>query len=232
LKKAANSIGTKKESSLHRELKTLYSGPQGMTEVAAAGYIADGLNGEGEFIEVQTGSFAPLKRKLKALLLEAPVRLVYPVAAAKYIEVFELFNGTVFLLHRRKSPRRGSPWDLFNALVYGWELASLQGLSIELVLADIVERRVADGKGSWRRRGQSILDKSLEAVRESIVLERPADYLRFVPFARREAFTASMLAKKAGIKAALARKALYVLTRLGLVKRAGKKGRAWLYERV
>jgi ribosomal protein S25 len=99
------------------------------------------------------------------------------------------------------------------------------------VLADIVEKRVRDGKGSWRRKGVSIFDRELETWHESILLEKPKDYQRFVPFKRSEVFTSSLLAQRAKITADMAGKALYVLTKLNVVKRTGKKGRCWLYKK-
>jgi hypothetical protein len=54
----AQSIGTRAESSLHRDLKFSYAGRGGRTEIEVAGYVADGINAEDEYIEVQTGNLA------------------------------------------------------------------------------------------------------------------------------------------------------------------------------
>ena len=220
-----------KESSLHKELKTRYSGPDGKIEVQVGNYFADAVSNSGEFIEVQTGSFAPLKAKAKHLCAMGKLKIIYPVAVVKHIEVFEQQKRKLFPLYRRKSPAKGSPWNLFNALLYAWELALFPGLSIEIVLADIVEKRVCDNKGSWRRKGVSIFDRELETLHESIILKKKRDYARFVPFKKGEAFTSSQLAKQAGIKAALARKTLYVLTKLCIVERTGKNGNSLVYKK-
>jgi hypothetical protein len=100
---------------------------------------------------------------------------------------------------------------------------------VELALVDVTERRVQDGRGSWRRKGISILDKSLVAYHGSLVLAGPDDYRRLVPFGEQEAFTAQELGKRAGVKAELARKALYTMRKLGVVEQSGKQGRAWVY---
>ena len=81
-------IGTKRETSLHRELKFSYAGHDGQTEAEVSGYVADGINAAGEYIEVQTGSFGPLKKKAAELALKGKLRIVYPVIINKYIEVF------------------------------------------------------------------------------------------------------------------------------------------------
>jgi hypothetical protein len=201
----------------------------GRTEAEVGGFVADGISADGEFIEVQTGSFGPLKEKAQAFAAQGKVRIVYPVIITKYIEVFDS-NGK--RLYRRKSPRRGSPWDLFDALVYAPELPLVRGLTIELVLVDTSERRVRDGKGSWRRKGVSIGDRALLASHESIRLKKPADYRRFVPFGAKERFTSADLGEKAGIRRELAQKTLYVLARLGVVEKIAKQRNALVYQLI
>lgn len=227
-KSAKKSIAVRNESSLHRTLKYQYAGPGGTTEVEAGDFVADGVREDGEYIEVQTGSFAPLKKKVKEFASKGRVRIVYPVAVSKKIEVY---GPRGKFLYRRKSPVRGSQWNLFDALIHAPELALTNGVTIEVVLADVTEKRVKDGKGSWRRKGISIKNRELAAWRESITLEKPADYLRFVPFKRREEFTSSLLAERAGIDKWTARRALYTLTIMKVIKRTGKKGSGWLYVR-
>jgi len=243
-------IGTENESSLHRELKFQYAGPDGQTEAKTAGFVADAVNAEGEYIEIQTGSFAPLKKKAKALATLAALdelaaldgqglykrclskrrllRIIHPIIITKYIEVYTKRGR---LLYRRKSPRRGSAWDVFNALVYAPELPLTHGLVIELALVDAAEQRVQDGKGSWRRKGVSIRDRKITAQYDRITLEKLSDYSRFIPFKKNEKFTSALLAQKAGINVDLARKSLYVLVKLGIVKKTGKKGNSLVYAR-
>jgi len=219
------SIGTRHESSLHRDLKFRYAGQDGETEANVAGFVADGINAEGEYFEVQTGSFGPLKKKALAL---QRLRVIYPIINTKYIEVF---NKRGRLQYRRKSPRRGSPWDLFNVLVYSPDLPLVPGLVIELALVDAAEQRVQDGKGSWRRKGVSIRDRQILVFHDTITLKKLSDYNRFVPFKKKEKFTSALLAQKAGISVDLARKTLYVLVRLEIIKKIGKQGNSIVYVR-
>ncbi|MDR3192697.1 MAG: hypothetical protein LBT87_06490 [Treponema sp.] len=221
-------IGTQRESALHRALKFHYAGETGKTEEILGAYVCDGVTGEGEIIEVQTGSFGPLRRKARDLTAHGPVRIVHPVIVTKYIETFGPEGER---LRKRKSPRRGSEWDLFKHLLYAPELALLPGLSIELALIDVLEKRILDGKGSWRRKGASITGRELTGWHGSLCLKGLKDYYRFAPFTRGECFTARDLAEKAGINPALAQKTLYVLTKIGAVQRTGKKGNAYRYEK-
>jgi hypothetical protein len=220
-------IGTERESSLHHSLKFRYAGEGGETEVSAASYVCDGINSEGELIEVQTGSFAPLAEKVRRLSSLGRIRIIHPIIMQKHIE---LYNTSGILLYRRKSPRKGSLWDLFAALIYAPELPLLPQVIVELAPVDVDETRFQDGCGSWRRKGVSITDRILSASYDSVCLESPRDYLRFIPFSKGETFSVKDLAKSARIRAALARKTLYVLTKMELVRRIGKKGNAWLYK--
>jgi len=222
------SIGTKNESSLHRTLKYQYAGTGGKTEAAVGDFVADGINALGEYIEVQTGSFAPLIKKVKEFTSLGKVRIIHPIAVTKKIEVCDKKGR---FLYRRKSPKKGSHWDIFDALLHAPELPLNKRVTIELVMLDVIEKRIKDGKGSWRRRGISVKDREMSAFREKIIFKKPKDYLRFIPFKKNEEFTVSSLAKKAEITADTARKALYVLTKMKLVKRIGKIRRAWVYTR-
>jgi hypothetical protein len=226
-----NKIGTRNESNLHRTLKFRYTGEGGRTEVASGEYVADGISKDGEYIEVQTGSFAPLKNKVKEFASGGKVRIIHPIAVSKTIEVYSPSGKgkKERLLYRRKSPKKGSYWALFDALLYAPLLPLTPGLTIEAALIDVTEKRIKDGKGSWRRKGISLKDKSLAAWHESILFKKPKDYLRFIPFKKTEKFTSALLAQKAGISADTARIALYVLTKMGLLERTGKQGNSWVY---
>jgi hypothetical protein len=223
-------IGTKNESSLHRTLKFRYAGEDGKTEETAGDFVADGKRADGEYIEVQTGSFGPLKKKVKELALKNKVRIIHPTAQKKTIEVYKPGKKSV-LLYCRKSPLKGTLWNLFDALLYAPELPLLSRVSVEAVMVEITENRIKDGKGSWRRKGISIKDRELTSWRESVHFKKPKDYLRFIPFKKNEEFTTSSLSQRAGVDIETARKALYVLTKMKVVRRTGKKGNSWIYLR-
>jgi len=221
-----NSIGTKNESELHRSLKFQYSGYGGETETVIDGYVCDGQTSEGEIIEVQTGSFGPLKEKVKNLTESGKVRIIHPIVIQKYIDLYDKEEN---FIRRRKSPKKGGVWDLFNALIYAPELPLLPRLTVELALVDVVEKRIDDGSGSWRRKGVSIAGRSVYALRESLVLQKPEDYYQFVPFKKKELFTVQDLALAAGISVSVARKTVYALSKMSLIEKSGKQGNALVY---
>ncbi|MDR2618182.1 MAG: hypothetical protein LBC62_04850 [Treponema sp.] len=220
-------IGTERESSLHRALKFRYSGDGGETEALTGDFICDARTSDGEFIEVQTGSFGPLKEKVKTLTRTGKVRIIHPIIVRKEIELYDTEGK---LLRRRTSPKKGCCWDLFRALLYAPDLPLFKNLTVELALVDVLEKRVADSKGSWRRKGVSINDRFLSAWHEGIILSKPKDYNRFIPFTKKERFTVRNLSEKTGIDTSLAGKCLYVLNKMGLVERVGKKGNSLIYK--
>jgi hypothetical protein len=225
-RRAEAGIGVERESSLHRSLKFRYAASGDLTEKEISGFVCDGVGKSGELIEVQTGSFGPLKRKIPAFTAQFRVKIVHPIILCKYIE---LYDNAGALVRRRKSPRSGTVWDLFGSLLYAPELPLVPGLSVELALVDVTEKRVADGRGSWRRKGASIRDRELLAWHEAILLEKPRDYRRFAPFKKGEEFTVRDLAEKARIDTVSARKTLYVLHKMKLLKRKGKRGNSFVY---
>jgi hypothetical protein len=209
-------------------LKYRYGGEWGHTEAPVGDYVCDARTEEGELIEVQTGSFGPLKEKAKALAKKNKLRIIHPIILQKTIELYDTKGK---LLHSRKSPRKGTPWDVFKALLYAPDLPLVKNLAIELALIDISEKRIDDGKGSWRRKKATIADKSLVAWHSSILLSSIKDYTQFIPFEAEDTFTVKDFAKKAKINQTLAQKTLYTLTRIGMVTRIGKQSRSYLYQR-
>src|SRR2546421_2214968 len=70
-------IGTLNEGALHAQLKEWYRRPGDLLEQVAGGFVVDLVRGD-LLVEIQTGGFAPLRRKLELLAQEHPVRPCAP----------------------------------------------------------------------------------------------------------------------------------------------------------
>lgn len=201
-----------------------YSQPGDTIEAWVEGFQVDVLRDD-LLIEIQTGNFSAIKRKLITLLPSHPILLVYPVALQRWIVRLEDGAST----SRRRSPRKGKLADLFYELVYIADLAQHPNLSIEIALLDVEEIRVNDGKGSWRRNGWTIFDRKMLTVHQLLRLSQPVDYCQFIPDRLSSPFAVKDFANCAGVPYRLAGKMVYCLVRLALLHRVGKSGRVVLY---
>ncbi|MCP5097079.1 MAG: hypothetical protein GY943_16140, partial [Chloroflexi bacterium] len=85
----ANRIGTLSEKSLHADLKKWMTQPGDEVEVKVDGFYIDIVRDVPPqgllLIEIQTGNFSAMKRKLNKLLPTYPVWLLHPIAQEKWI---------------------------------------------------------------------------------------------------------------------------------------------------
>jgi hypothetical protein len=222
-------IGTLRERSLHAHLKRLYTQPGDCVEEKVGGYWVDIRRGE-DVIEIQTGSFGSMKRKLTQLLSERAVRIVHPVAVEKWITKIAA-DGETFL-SRRKSPKRGSCYDLFDELVSFPQFFLNPRFSVEVVLVKEEEMRCEDGLGSWRRKGTSIKDHVLLEVAGREVFRTGKDFLRLLPEGWTGPSTNKELAKALKQPYFRIARMTYCLSRMEALRLNGKQGRSLLYSRA
>jgi hypothetical protein len=225
-KDPVSSIGSLNERSLHAALKQLYAGTDQVRESAVDGYVAD-VMGLDRLVEIQTGCFSKIRTKLEALLQRHRVLVVYPIAREKTLVVYDHAGGEV--LYTRRSPKRGSLIDLVYQLVYLDRLPAHPNFSLEVLLTREEEIRAADGAGSWRRKGVSIVDRRLKGIVERVLFSAPADYLRLLPRGLPRPFTNRDVAGRADIPPEKARRLTYCLARMGLLAASGKRGNARLF---
>ena len=103
------------ETSLHRQLKEVYADRDAQMEVRIGNYRIDVVR-DHELIEIQHGSLAAIRDKVRTLLQKHPVRVVKPIIARRRLVKRRRQGGKV--VDRRMSPKRGSVTDLFDELVY------------------------------------------------------------------------------------------------------------------
>jgi hypothetical protein len=219
-------IGTLNEGSLHAALKAYLYQPGDALEVKLDGSYIDLLRGD-ILIEVQTRSFASMRRKLAKLLEHGHrIHLYHPIALRKWIV---RVDGQGQLLTRRRSPRKGRPFDLFDELLSLREAAIHPNFELHLLLVEVEEVWQDDGKGSWRKKFWSVADHRLLAVLEEQVLRTRRDYLALLPDDLIQPFTTADLAKAAHCTRRLAGKAAYALREMGLIERIGTRNRYHLF---
>lgn len=224
-----NGINTYNEKSLHASLKQWYASPDDRLEVRMDGYIIDLVRGD-LLVEIQTGGFSPLKRKLAALARNHPIRLVYPIAQEKWIIRLPQVEGDPS--QRRKSPKRGQVEQVFKQLVYIPTLLENDNFSLEVLLIREEEVRHYEANKAWRRRGWVTHERRLLEVLSRQVFETPHDLARLLPGDLPTPFTVRELAKAARQPDWLARKMIYCFRAMNLITIEGKRSRSITYIRV
>lgn len=227
--KTPKGIGTLNESTLHAQLKALYVQEGAATEAVVEGYVVDVLGPGGEVVEIQTGSLSKLKMKLGSLLAGRRVLLVYPLPVEKRLVLFDARQRRV--LSRRVSPRKPRLLEVFQELVAIAPLLAAPGLELEVLLTREEEIRRNDGRGSWRRRGVTIVDRKLLEITERVRLGGPADFLALLPEGCPAEFTNHELAGLLGVKVRTAAQLTYCLRAVGVIEVRGKRGRELLFTR-
>jgi hypothetical protein len=218
-------IGTLNEGALHAQLKEWYRRPNDRAEAQVDGYVVDLVRGR-LLIEIQTGGFAPLRRKLGALLERHRVRLLAPVAVSRRIV---RVDGDGVVLSARRSPKAGRAEDVFGQLVSIPALLAHERFELEVVLTHQEEVRAFRPGRAYRRRGWMVAGRSLVRVDGSVLLRSPADVLALLPPGLPSPFDTAELAEAAGIERRLAQQMTYCLRHLGALAVTGKRGNAGLY---
>jgi hypothetical protein len=218
-------IGVLREGPLHRDLKALLAAPGDAFEVRVDGYVIDLVRADGELVEIQTGGFSPLRKKLDALLDRHPVRIVHPIPAERrIIRVDE--DGLV--LSTKRSPKKPGAATIFEGLVSFPTLLSHPNLTIEILLCreDHV-RKPAPVRG--RRYLRDPGERRLVEVLTRIELAGPTDAARLIPDFDAP-FTTRELAKAMRVPLPLAQKTAHCLRALDVIEPAGMRGRAPLHK--
>jgi hypothetical protein len=218
-------IGVMREGPLHAAVKELLAEPGDRLEVPVGRFVIDLVRVDGELVEVQTGGFGALGKKLDALLDDHRVRIVHPVAAERRIVRVDE-HGEV--LATRRSPKRATAVEVFDKLVAFPSLLSHPHLTIEVLLLreDHIRR---PQPVTTRRRTRDPGERRLVEVIDRISLRTPADVLAALPALPPEPFSTRELAACLSCGTVLAQRTLYCLRAIGLVEPAGKRGRAPLH---
>jgi hypothetical protein len=221
-------IGTLNEKPLHAAIKSLLAKPSDQLESVVDGFVVDILRDD-FIIEIQTKSFSKIRKKLTTLLESHPIRLVYPIAAEKWICKVE--EDGITQLGRRKSPKRGVYADLFAELVSFPHLVKNPNFSIELLLIQEEEIRKHDPDRAWRRKGWVTQERRLIKVMDRQLFQEPEDFAALLPSTIQGEFTTTDLASALSNKRRLAGQMAYCLREMGAITVVGKRGRAYLYNR-
>ena len=219
------------ETSLHRQLKAHYAGDDGLQEVVCEGYRIDAVRA-GELVEIQHGSLAAIRDKIRRLLRNHRVRVVKPIVANKLLVKFDERGGVE--VSRRRSPKRGVLLDVFDELVYFTRVFPHERLILEVVLVDVEERRYPGCGKRRRRRPKSdfqVEDQLLVKIVKSHSFATTADLVRLLPRRLPAEFHTGHLAERMKTPRWMAQRIAYCLRQMKAVHVVGKQGNAILYSK-
>jgi len=219
------------ETSLHRELKRHYAGPDGRTEVRVGRFRADAVvcDARGkQLIEIQHGPLWVIRDKIRELTRRHRVRIVKPIVGRKRLIKLNRKGGRV--IDERMSPRQGKLLELFDELVYFTRAFPHRNLALEVLLVDIEERRYPrpSRRRPWRKQ-YAIEDQHLLGIRQSLQISDANDLIQLIDCSLAPTFGTSHLAEALDIARWRAQRIAYVLRESGAVAAVGKQRGAWIY---
>lgn len=218
-------IGSLSEKAQHAILKNYYSPNPADQEINIGSFVADIATANG-ITEIQTRGFYKTRKKLAFFLQNYPVRIVYPVAAKKWIVWIDPQTGEA--VSRNRSPKK-AVYDIFRELYSVLDLLWPQNFSLTLALLSCEEYRLLDGVDSSRKkRAQRLELKPAELIGE-VQLRAPCDLLQFLPEDLPSPFTAKDLQRLLKLNPRTISYFISVMRQLGLIEQVGLAGRAYLY---
>lgn len=217
-------IGTLNEKQLHCAIKFFIEPDSACHEVRIGRNVADVRNEHGIF-EVKTRAFNAMRKKLAGFLKIDAVTIVHPIPAQK--RIFKLDEKSGELSAPRKSPKRGTAFDVFPELYKLSELINSPNFRLLILLINMDEYRLVGGRTG--RKGYVRFDRLPVELVNAVYLTEPTDYLQLLPKELPQQFTTRDLSVSAHIPLPIAQTTLLVLKRLGAVSCTGKSGRLNLY---
>ncbi len=215
----------KVETSLHRQLKEYYAGPDAKIEARFGRYRIDIVDGD-RLIEVQHSGLSSIRPKIKNLLQKHDVEVVKPIIAKKRIVKLATKNGKVE--SRRWSPKRGGCLDVFHELIYFTSVFPHPRLTLRIPLVEIEEWRYPYRR-RWFRGQFKIQDQKLLDVAAENVYRTNQDLRTLLPGDLPQPFDTRQLAESMNIERWVAQKIAYCLRKTGGTKVCGKRGNSILY---
>jgi len=222
-------IGTLGEKTLHAVIKHYVEPDKTKHEAKMGSFVADIVTDIG-ITEIQTRAFDKLRKKLAVFLELSPVTLVYPIPKTKWLIWIDEQTGET--TKKRKSPKQGCIQDAISELYKIKPLLSHVNFRLCIILIDMEEYRHLNGWSKDKKKGSTRCDRVPVDIVEEVFINTIADYTKFIPDGLTGQFTSKDYKNSAKISLRTSQTALNILNHLGIVKRVGKQGNSYVYERV
>lgn len=222
LERERTTIGTLNEKTIHNALKCYYCN-EADHEARIGDFYADGA-GENGIFEIQTASYTHLVKKLSHMLRACHVTVVYPYEKKTHNYAVNEKTGEIMSV----TSHTDSSYSKFFLELYRIK-AFLTNPNLTIRVAHLELDKKIYYKDDRKRRYKGMKrDKCPTALLGEIILENASDYRVFLPDGLDKQFTKADVQRLC--RTTDASIMLSVLEFAGTVRRAGKKGRAVLYE--
>ena len=179
-------------------------------------------------IEIQATSLSGMHAKLDAYLADDyTVCIVLPMLFEKKLIWIRPDTGECSA--PRKAPRSASIYTAVRELMRIRPYLADPRVTVDLCFITATEYRLLNGESKRGSRRLELLPTDLHRI---VSLTIPGDYRIFLPENLPAPFRSTDLAERAGISRSAASTCLTMLTQLQIVKRVGKQGRSFLYEKI
>jgi hypothetical protein len=204
-------IGVLNEGSLHAALKRHFAEPGDAFEVPFGRFVVDLVKAPDTadelLVEIQTGSFGAMGKKLDHLL---GTRLERRTSA-------------------RLSPKRGSIYSLFDELVSIPTLLDHPNLSLEIVLFNESRKQVHDPSLRRQRGGYRTVDRQIEEIIDQQRFDTVMDLRRLLPSSLPDTFTTADIATEAMCSRQAAQKLAFCFQAAHLIDRIDRTKAGYRY---
>ena len=227
--RAKNGIGTLGEKTLHAVLKNYFEENDDNHEVKIGSFVSDIKNDSG-IIEIQTGNFNKLRKKLQLFLETDNVTVVFPVAKIKWLLWINEETGEI--TKKRKSPRRGRIHDIFYELYKIKDYLKNTKLKLCIVMLELHEYRYLNGWSEDKKKGSHRCDRIPIDILDEIHIDDIQSYEKFLPSSAgfKFPFTSKDYKVYTGLSIKNSQTALNILSFLGVIHKVTKCGKAALYD--
>ena len=219
------------ESTLHKELKSVFCDRLQETEVKLGNYRIDAIN-RGRLVEIQCSGLGAIRNKIQSLALEHKVDVIKPLVARQRITMLDEENGKP--IRQRWSPKRQTPIDMFVELVHF--VGAFPQKNLRLIVPVIETEQIRypghGRKRRWRKHDFQVQDTQLVEMHDTIRMLKGTDMRKLLPARMPKKFDTESLAKKMNIGRWMAQKIAYCFRHMGAAEVVSKKGNALVYRAI
>lgn len=216
------SIGTKKEKTIHQFLKYYISSDSNKHEIQINRHIVDILI-DNHIYEIQTKSFNVLRKKLEKFISDYLITIVYPIC---YNKLQYKINEYGEVVQVRKSPKHPHPLIIGEELYKIKDFLNNKNLSFKIVLLDVDE--YATTRISKRKQIRlTKIDQYPKNIINIYDINNINDWTKLIP--NIENFTTKSFMKETKMSLKQAGHTLNVLRYLDVINVTNKIGNAFVY---